>query len=181
VGLGKKKSKGRAVYRMVLPQEFCSLQRGFYLQPIILEFSFEQWDLSETSKPALIYVRWKKGEKKKVRHPDGSFHEYPILAFYICVNRDLARRGTFRQAYRAVGEIVAWAEKWGMELSKLSREDLVAHDEKFDREALTVFNLERAMARRNSIGMPGTKEVAKQLREWQKKLSARRSFSYRKR
>src|SRR2546430_6104757 len=36
----------------------------------------------------------------------------------------------------------------------------------FGRDALGVFNLKRAMERRNLIGAPGTKEVAKQLARW---------------
>jgi hypothetical protein len=170
VGVDKKKSKGLAVYRMVMPQSLCSLQRGFYLQPIILEFSFQQSIPLDRSKPAFIFVRLKKGEKKKVRHPDGSFREYPILAFYICVNRDLAQKGTFRQAYHTVGEAVALAEKLGKPLNKLTREELVSINEKFDRAALGVFDLQRAMTRRNLIGAPGTKEVAKQLAKWRKIL-----------
>jgi hypothetical protein len=34
-----------------------------------------------------------------------------------------------------------------------------------------VFNLKRAMERRNLVGAPGTKEVAKQLARWQKMLA----------
>jgi hypothetical protein len=34
-----------------------------------------------------------------------------------------------------------------------------------------VFNLKRAMERRNIIGAPGTKEVARQLDRWRKILS----------
>lgn len=168
--VGKKKSNGLAVYRIVMPQSLCSLQRGFYLQPIILEFSFQQYIPLFRSKPTFIFPRWKKGEKKKVRHPDGSFREYPIRAFYICVNRDLAHKGTFRQAHHAVGAAVALAEKSRKPLNKLSREELVSVDPKFGRDALGVFDLQRAMTRRNLIGAPGTKEVAKQLAKWRKIL-----------
>jgi hypothetical protein len=151
---------------MVLPQSFCSLQRGFYLQPIILEFSFQQQIPLFRSKPAAIFRRWMKDEKKKIYHPDGSLHEYPVLAFYICINRDLAHKGTFRQAHHAVGAVVALSEKLGKKLNELSREELVSINERFDRGARGVFDLRRAMMRRNLIGAPGTKEVAKQLAKW---------------
>jgi hypothetical protein len=172
VGVGNKKSNGQDVYRMVMPQSqsFCSLQGGFYLQPVILEFSFQQFIPLYRSKPASVFVRQKKGEKKKVRHPDGSFREYPILTFYFCVNRDLAHKGTFRQAHHAVGAAVALAEKSDKPLNELSREELVSINEKFGRDASSVFDLQRAMTRRNLIGAPGTKQVAKQLAKWRKVL-----------
>jgi hypothetical protein len=131
-----------------------------------LEFSFQQYIPLFRSKPAAIFLRWKKGEKKTVRHPDGSFHKHPILAFYVCVNRDLARKETFRRAHHAVGEAVALAEKKKTPLNKLSRDDLVSINEKFDWNALRVFDLQFAMKRRNLIGAPGTAAVAKQLAKW---------------
>jgi len=168
VGVGKKKSEGLAVYRMVFPQSFCSLQRGFYLQPIILEFSFSQLILTDPAKPAWIFVRWKKGEKKKVRHLDGSLHEYPILAFYICVNRDLAYKGTFRQAHHAVGAVVALAENRKKKIHELTRAELAMVDdrlgrvdEKLGRGVSSVFDLKRAMARRNLIDVPSMQKEAK--------------------
>jgi argininosuccinate lyase len=39
------------------------------------------------------------------------------------------------------------------------------------KEASGVFNLKTAMAKRNLIGAPGTKEVAKQLARWREQLS----------
>ena len=41
----------------------------------------------------------------------------------------------------------------------------------FGRDALGVFNLKTAMAKRNLTGAPGTKEVAKQLARWREQLS----------
>jgi hypothetical protein len=193
MGVNTEKLKGLTFYRMVMPQSFCSLQRGFYIQPIILEFSYQQYIPRHKSKTTFLLPRWMKGKKKKVRQPDGSFREYPVLAFYICVNRDLARRGTFRQAHHAAGAVVALAEKSGKSLDKLSRGELLSVNElaladgfanvnklpreevrpvkeKFGRNALGVFDLQRAMTRRNLIGAPGTKEVAKQLAKWRKIL-----------
>ena len=171
----KKKSKGLAVYRMVLPQSFCSLQRGFYIQPIILEWSFPKLIPDDPAKPAFIFVRWKKGEKKKVRHLDRSLHEYPVLAFYICVNRDLARKGTFREAHHAIGAVVALAERKREDLHKLTRAHLAEVDdrlgrvnEKLGRGVSSVFDLRGAMVRRNLVGAPGTKETAEQLAKWRK-------------
>jgi argininosuccinate lyase len=84
----------------------------------------------------------------------------------------LVRKGVaFRQAHHAVGSAVALAEKLGKSLNKLSLAELQSADKRFGRNALEVFNLERAMTKRNLTGAPGTKEVAKQLARWNKFLN----------
>jgi argininosuccinate lyase len=84
----------------------------------------------------------------------------------------LVRKGmAFRQAHRVVGAVVALAEKSGKPLNKLSLAQLQSVDKAFARDALDVFNLPGAMAKRNLTGAPGTKEVAKQLARWRKQLA----------
>ena len=84
----------------------------------------------------------------------------------------LVRRGTpFRRAHHAVGAVVALAEKRGQRLNELTLAELQSVDKTFGRDALGVFDLSRAMAKRNQPGAPGTKEVAKQLARWRKQLS----------
>ena len=84
----------------------------------------------------------------------------------------LVRKGMpFRQAHHAVGAVVALAEKTGKVLNELSLAELQSVDKTFGRDALGVFNLKAAMAKRNLVGAPGTKEVAKQLAKWRKQLS----------
>jgi argininosuccinate lyase len=84
----------------------------------------------------------------------------------------LVKKGVpFRQAHHVVGAVVALAEKTGKPLNKLTLAELQSVDKTFGRDALGVFNLQRAMARRNLTGAPGTKEVAKQLARWRKQLS----------
>ena len=68
------------------------------------------------------------------------------------------------------------AEKTGKALNRLSLAELqsmhpVAGTKIFGRDALAVFDLKMAMAKRNLTGAPGTKEVAKQLARWRKLLS----------
>ena len=83
----------------------------------------------------------------------------------------LVRKGMpFRQAHHAVGAVVALAEKTGKPLNKLTLAELQSVDKKFGRDALGVFDLKRAMAKRNLPGAPGTREVAKQLARWRKQL-----------
>ena len=63
------------------------------------------------------------------------------------------------------------AEQLGKPLNHLTLAELQEIDKTFGRDALGVFNLKKAMAKRNLTGAPGTKEVAKQLARWREKLS----------
>ena len=72
----------------------------------------------------------------------------------------------FRRAHHVVGSVVALAEQSGKLLSQLTLADLRSVAPVFGRDALRVFDLKRAMSRRNLVGAPGTKEVAKQLARW---------------
>jgi argininosuccinate lyase len=84
----------------------------------------------------------------------------------------LVKKGMpFRQAHHVVGAVVALAEKTGKPLNQLTFAELQTIDKTFGRDALGVFNLKTAMAKRNLIGAPGTKEVAKQLTRWRNQLS----------
>ena len=84
----------------------------------------------------------------------------------------LVRKGMpFRHAHHAVGAVVALAEKTGKPLNRLTLAELQTADKTFGRDALAVFDLQLAMAKRNLTGAPGTKEVAKQIARWRKQLS----------
>src|SRR5277367_4735764 len=84
----------------------------------------------------------------------------------------LVKRGMpFRQAHHVVGAVVAMAEKTGKPLNQLKLAELQGVNPTFGRDALGVFNLKTAMAKRNLTGAPGTKEVAKQLARWREQLS----------
>jgi argininosuccinate lyase len=84
----------------------------------------------------------------------------------------LVRRGMpFRQAHHVVGAVVAHSEKTGQPLNQLSLAALQAVDPAFGPDALAVFDIKAAMAKRNLIGAPGTREVARQLARWRKQLS----------
>src|SRR5471030_850669 len=84
----------------------------------------------------------------------------------------LVKKGMpFRQAHHVVGAVVALAEKTGKPLNQLTLAELQDVNPTFGRDALGVFNLKTAMAKRNLTGAPGTKEVAKQLARWREQLS----------
>jgi len=84
----------------------------------------------------------------------------------------LVRKGmAFRPAHHVVGAVVALAENLAKPLNQLTLAELQGIDKTFGRDALGVFNLKTAMAKRNLTGAPGTKEVAKQLARWRQQLS----------
>ena len=86
----------------------------------------------------------------------------------------LVRKGvSFRHAHHAVGVLVANAEHLGKTLDQLSLEELREAQSKFDADALRLFDLKQAMARRAITGAPGSKEVKKQLVRWSKLLKLR--------
>jgi argininosuccinate lyase len=66
---------------------------------------------------------------------------------------------------------VAAAERAGKSLDQLTAKELQAIDKNFGADASDVFNLTKAMARRNLPGAPGTKEVERQLARWRKALT----------
>ena len=83
----------------------------------------------------------------------------------------LVRKGkAFRQAHHAVGAVVALAERLDKKLNELTLAELQSVDKAFGKDALAVFNLKVAMARRNLTGAPGTREVQKQLAKWKTAL-----------
>lgn len=88
------------------------------------------------------------------------------LADYL-VTRGMA----FRQAHHAVGAAVAAAEKGGKGLDQLTLEELRKIDPAFEEGAPAVFDLEKSLRRRELAGAPGPREVAGQLKRWQKRLA----------
>jgi argininosuccinate lyase len=83
----------------------------------------------------------------------------------------LVRKGLpFRQAHHTVGAVVALAEETGKPLNRLTLEELQSVDPRFTGDALKVFDVKHAMAQRNILGAPGTKEVRKQMARWRKIL-----------
>ena len=83
----------------------------------------------------------------------------------------LVRKGVpFRQAHHVVGAVVAQAERQGTMIDKISITDLQKIDKNFGADAGEIFDLKRAMERRDLPGAPGTREVQKQLARWREIL-----------
>lgn len=78
----------------------------------------------------------------------------------------------FRVAHHAVGAAVTRAEQLGVTLDQLPPAELRGIDPHFEADVSEVFNLKRAMARRRSVGSPGSGEVRRQLARWRRKLRA---------
>jgi argininosuccinate lyase len=79
----------------------------------------------------------------------------------------------FRQAHHRVGSLVGLAERLGKALNQLTLSELQSVEGAFAADALELFNLKSALARRNLVGAPGTSEVHKQLARWKKALLPR--------
>ncbi len=84
----------------------------------------------------------------------------------------LVRKGVpFRQAHHKIGSLVALAERLGKRLNQLTMPELQSVDKAFGADALAIFELKQALARRKLPGAPGTTEVAKQIARWKKSLA----------
>ena len=77
----------------------------------------------------------------------------------------------FREAHHAVGAVVRLAETRGVELNALATSDVQTVHPAFKADWAGVFDLQRALAKRTGTGMPGPKQVSRQIARWQKLLS----------
>lgn len=89
------------------------------------------------------------------------------LADYL-VQKDMP----FRQAHHVVGAVVAHCEKTSKALNELTVTEYRKFSDRFGDDILEVFDLKKALQRRQLTGAPGTKEVAKQLAKWTQSLGA---------
>jgi argininosuccinate lyase len=72
----------------------------------------------------------------------------------------------FRQAHHLVGAAVALAERERKPLDQLTLKELQSIDKNFGEDTREVFDLRKAMDRRNLPGAPGTDQVQGQLTRW---------------
>ena len=79
----------------------------------------------------------------------------------------LVREGVpFRQAHHLVGAAVALAERERKPLDQLTGKELQSIDKNFGENTREIFDLRKAMDRRNLPGAPGTDQVKRQLARW---------------
>jgi argininosuccinate lyase len=88
--------------------------------------------------------------------------------------RDISRDTpptSFRVAYYVTKKCLELAEKLGKSIDKLTLEEFQSVNKYIGPDVYDVFDLNKAMERRNIVGAPGTKQVKKQLQRWKRKLS----------
>lgn len=76
----------------------------------------------------------------------------------------------FREAHHAVGAVVKLAETLKLPLNELPTDEVKKLHPGYKDDWASVFNLDRAMARRRGTGMPGPAQVKKQFKRWEKRL-----------
>jgi argininosuccinate lyase len=77
----------------------------------------------------------------------------------------------FREAHHVVGAVVKLAETSGVPLDQLATKDVQKIHPALKADWVDVFDLKRAAARRAGTGMPGPKQVKRQLVRWRKRLA----------
>jgi argininosuccinate lyase len=84
----------------------------------------------------------------------------------------LVRGGVpFREAHHAVGKLVASAERAATSLEDLPFAQYREAHPRFRRDVYALFQLDRALSRRQAVGSPGPAAVATQLRRWKRLLT----------
>jgi argininosuccinate lyase len=76
----------------------------------------------------------------------------------------------FREAHHAVGAVVRLAEEHSVALDQLPTDAVQKVHPAFGADWVEVFDLKRALAKREGTGMPGPKQVARQFKRWAKVL-----------
>ncbi len=76
----------------------------------------------------------------------------------------------FREAHHVVGAVVKLAETTGLPLNELPTAEVQKIHPALGDDWASVFDLKRAADRRRGTGMPGPKQVKKQLARWRKRL-----------
>lgn len=77
----------------------------------------------------------------------------------------------FREAHHVVGAVVKMAEESGTPLDQLPHAEVKKIHPALKADWVEVFDLRRAAARRQGAGMPGPRQVKKQLARWRKRLA----------
>lgn len=86
---------------------------------------------------------------------------------------------TFRQAYYITKTCLALAGKLGKPINQLTLAEFQSINQYIGPDVYDVFDLDKAMARRNIVGAPGTWQVALQLKRWKRPAGrSRGSFSW---
>jgi argininosuccinate lyase len=80
----------------------------------------------------------------------------------------------FREAHEAVGKAAAYATASGKPLARLGADEWRRFHPRFEKDVLRCFDARRSLARRELVGAPGPRQVARQLARWEKALAVKR-------
>lgn len=94
----------------------------------------------------------------------------PLLLATDLADYFVMRGVPFRKAHHCVGEIVALSERKKTPIDKLDDADVFAICDKADKSWRDVFDLKRAFAMREKIGMPGARQIESQISAWREAL-----------
>lgn len=96
----------------------------------------------------------------------------PLLLATDLADYLVEQKVAFRDAHHAVGSVVALAEKKACLLTELTDEEVQQIHPAFASDWKKVFDLKRALCSREKTGMPGPKQIKKQITAWKKLLEA---------
>ena len=94
----------------------------------------------------------------------------PLLLATDAADYLVARGVPFREAHHAVGALVKEAETAGIPLPELPLEKVQSVHSAFGSDWTVCFDLSRAMRMRERAGMPGPRQVAREIARWRKAL-----------
>ena len=90
----------------------------------------------------------------------------PVLLATDVVDYLIGKGVAFRKAHHAVGALVARSEELGVRLNEISLEEARKIEAHFGEDWVEALDVGKAMAAREKPGMPGPKQVGKQIRFW---------------
>jgi argininosuccinate lyase len=99
-------------------------------------------------------------DRAAMRRAAGGFALATDLAEYL-----VARGVPFRAAHEIVGALVRETADAGRTLEELSLPDLKRHSHVFERDALTMLDADRSVARRTVTGGPAPRTTQKRIKE----------------
>ena len=86
----------------------------------------------------------------------------------------LVERGvSFREAHHAVGRLVALAENQDVAINELETMQAQGVHKQLQGDWKNVFDAKHALKKREKIGMPGPRQVGRQINRWRKQLATR--------
>jgi argininosuccinate lyase len=94
----------------------------------------------------------------------------PYLLATDLVDYLVEKKVPFREAHHCVGQLVAAAEAHGVLLTELDDEEVASVHEELGPDWRKIFNVKLSLSKREGLGMPGPRQVGKQLARWRQLL-----------